>query len=94
MTCHPFRVRLVILAAIAVFHVLSTVEPRGAEIELDGQIFTIPEGFTLERVAGPPLVDRPIEADFDELARVRPHVSLVPFRHTPILLRRVSDGPF
>ncbi len=31
---------------------------------------TVPPGFTVERVAGPPLVDRPIVADFDEEGRL------------------------
>ena len=30
----------------------------------------VPAGFLIERVAGPPLVDRPICADFDELGRL------------------------
>ncbi len=29
------------------------------EVKLDGRTFTIPQGFTIERIAGPPLVDRP-----------------------------------
>ena len=40
------------------------------EVALDGRAFTLPSGFTIERVAGPPLVDRPIVADFDELGRL------------------------
>lgn len=42
--------------------------PRGnaAEVTVNGFLFTIPDGFTLDVVAGPPLVDRPICADFDE----------------------------
>ncbi len=31
---------------------------------------TVPPGFVVERVAGPPLVDRPIVADFDEQGRL------------------------
>jgi putative membrane-bound dehydrogenase-like protein len=31
---------------------------------------TVPEGFEIERVAGPPLVNRPIVADFDEQGRL------------------------
>ena len=42
----------------------------GAEVRLDGRTFTVPDGFTVERVAGPPVVDRPIVADFDELGRL------------------------
>jgi len=31
---------------------------------------SVPEGFVIERVAGPPLVNRPISADFDERGRL------------------------
>jgi putative membrane-bound dehydrogenase-like protein len=45
--------------------------PVGAgDFTLDGRTFTLPEGFTIETVAGPPLVDRPIVADFDERGRL------------------------
>ena len=43
---------------------------RGGEITLDGHKFTLPDGFEIERVAGPPLVDRPITCDFDEQGRL------------------------
>jgi putative membrane-bound dehydrogenase-like protein len=41
-----------------------------AEITLDGHKFTLPDGFEIERVAGPPLVDRPITCDWDEQGRL------------------------
>ncbi len=41
-----------------------------ADITLDGRAFRVPDGFTVEKVAGPPLVDRPIVADFDEKGRL------------------------
>src|SRR5262245_313923 len=34
------------------------------------QVLTVPEGFEIERVAGPPLVDRPIVAEFDDEGRL------------------------
>src|SRR5262245_19049546 len=37
---------------------------------LNGHTFTLPDGFEVELVAGPPLVDRPIVADFDEQGRL------------------------
>ncbi len=37
-----------------------------AEFTFGDQTFTVPDGFTLERVAAPPLVDRPITMAFDE----------------------------
>jgi putative membrane-bound dehydrogenase-like protein len=66
---------LVLLFAIAVSpeRLLTTFalgqSPR-TQIELDGQIFTLPAGFTIERAAGPGLVERPITCDFDELGRL------------------------
>ena len=39
-------------------------------VELDGQVFTLADGLTIEQIAGPPLIDRPIAASFDELGRL------------------------
>jgi putative membrane-bound dehydrogenase-like protein len=51
-----------------------TAEPPAAanshQVRLDGHTFTLPVGFEIERVAGPPLVNRPITADFDEQGRL------------------------
>ena len=49
---------------------ISGIPVQAAEVELDGQIFTVADGMTVERVAGPPLVNRPIHADFDEQGRL------------------------
>lgn len=49
--------------------VISFTAARGAiagEQQVNGQKFTLPDGFTIELVATSPLVDRPITADFDE----------------------------
>jgi len=43
---------------------------EGGEIKLDGRTFTIPGGFAIERIAGAPLVDRPITAAFDDQGRL------------------------
>jgi putative membrane-bound dehydrogenase-like protein len=40
------------------------------QIRLNGHTFTLPAGFEIELVAGPPLVNRPIVADFDERGRL------------------------
>src|SRR5437899_10746948 len=40
------------------------------QVKLNGHTFTLPDGFEIELVAGPPLVNRPIEADFDEQGRL------------------------
>ena len=40
-----------------------------AETSLDGQIFTLPDGFEIEVIAKPPLVNRPVTGAFDEQGR-------------------------
>jgi putative membrane-bound dehydrogenase-like protein len=40
------------------------------EVRLNSHTFTLPAGFEIELVAGSPLVDRPIVADFDEDGRL------------------------
>lgn len=60
-----------VVAALGV--VLSMVvgaRTHAGEIRLDGHVFTLPDGFVIEQIAGPPLVDRPITADFDDLGRL------------------------
>lgn len=50
---------------------LLIVAPISAEeIALNGHNFTLAENLTVEQIAGPPLVDRPVSADFDELGRL------------------------
>src|SRR5215470_17401219 len=41
-----------------------------AQFKIANQTFTLPDGFELEQVAGPPLVDRPISGSFDEQGRL------------------------
>ena len=55
---------LVVLAAT-----LLIISYRSGEDGVSSTL-TVAEGFTVERVAGPPLVDRPITADFDDLGRL------------------------
>jgi len=43
---------------------------RSAEVEIGDHRFTLPDGFTVEVAAGPPLVERPITAAFDERGRL------------------------
>jgi putative membrane-bound dehydrogenase-like protein len=43
---------------------------RAAQVQIGPHNFTIPDGFEMEQIAGPGLVDRPIEADFDEQGRL------------------------
>jgi putative membrane-bound dehydrogenase-like protein len=57
--------RLALLAPL----ILAATAAAGT-VAVDGHTFTVPDGFTVVRAAGPPLVDRPITADFDEKGRL------------------------
>src|SRR2546421_13103288 len=61
-----------LVVAVAASWALVAVEPKPAAkpIELNGHGFTLPPGFEIELVAGPPLVERPIAAAFDEQGRL------------------------
>jgi putative membrane-bound dehydrogenase-like protein len=62
---------IVIAAALTLTNLgISIATTTGAEVALNGHTFTVPDGFTVEIAAGPPLVDRPIVADFDEEGRL------------------------
>jgi putative membrane-bound dehydrogenase-like protein len=41
-----------------------------AEVRLNGQTFTLPDGFTIEMAAAAPVTERPITIDFDEEGRL------------------------
>ncbi len=59
------------LAGSCVAMILIALVLPGAQGSVQsGPTFTVPPGFEVERVAGPPLVDRPITADFDEEGRL------------------------
>ena len=48
---------------------LTSAAVCAAEVKLDGQVFTLPEGFEIEVIARPPVVNRPITGAFDEQGR-------------------------
>ena len=55
------------VSAVSVLIVVSAASITGAaEFHVNGQTFTVPDGFEVLPIAGPPLVDRPISVDFDE----------------------------
>src|SRR6266404_6753982 len=56
--------------AMIVGLLLSHAPAQAGEHRVNGRVFTLPVGFEIEMVAGPPLVDRPIVADFDEQGRL------------------------
>lgn len=61
----------ILIRLISCLAILQIVRPgAGAEIQLSKHRFSVPDGFEIELIAGPPLVNRPIEADFDELGRL------------------------
>lgn len=49
---------------------LSCVAVQAAQFKFATQTLTVPDGFEVEQVAGPPLVDRPISGSFDEQGRL------------------------
>lgn len=49
---------------------IATHAAVAAEFKILGHTITVPDGFEVELVAGPGLVDRPIEADLDEQGRL------------------------
>jgi putative membrane-bound dehydrogenase-like protein len=61
-TCHSVSESFVVV----MFCVFSMGTPLcGAEVELNGHRFTLPDGFTIEQAASAPLTERPICCDFD-----------------------------
>src|SRR4051812_16546264 len=63
--------RSMIAGSFIAIATLSVAVPRAQQpAQSAGPAFTVAAGFTVERVAGPPLVNRPIVADFDEQGRL------------------------
>jgi putative membrane-bound dehydrogenase-like protein len=65
-----WSVTLLALTAATVLAADPLAVPRTHTVALNGHVFTLPVGFEIELAAGPPLVDRPITADFDEQGRL------------------------
>ncbi|HEX4647080.1 MAG TPA: dehydrogenase, partial [Verrucomicrobiae bacterium] len=55
---------------IAILWASASVLARSADFKFNGRTISVTDGFEVELVAGPPLVERPIEADFDEQGRL------------------------
>ncbi len=62
--------RIALCACMLILNGSSLVPGRGGEFKLGERTLKVPAGFTIEPVAGPPLVDRPITAAFDEEGRL------------------------
>jgi putative membrane-bound dehydrogenase-like protein len=61
---------LAALCALSWSPAVAPPSPKTHTVRLNGHNFTLPAGFEIELVAGPPLVNRPIVADFDEQGRL------------------------
>ena len=61
--------RLALVLALIPVCVFAQGQTAGT-FSIDGHKFTVPAGFTIERVAGPPMITFPIVADFDEQGRL------------------------
>lgn len=64
------RYLLLFLSSLTLTGMSGDSYARAEEVKLNGHLFTLPVGFEIELAAGPPLVDRPIVADFDEQGRL------------------------
>ena len=60
------------IRSLAVVTLLATLPaPAGAADVKFGEVtITVPDGYSVERIAGPPVVDRPIAVSFDEQGRL------------------------
>ncbi|WP_435017310.1 PVC-type heme-binding CxxCH protein [Tundrisphaera sp. TA3] len=54
------------LRGLALFLILMAHRLDAGEALIDGRTLSVRDGFEVEAIAGPPLVDRPITGDFDE----------------------------
>jgi putative membrane-bound dehydrogenase-like protein len=61
-----------VFLALAAFSIpgIGQEAPKTHQVQLNGHTFTLAAGFEIELVAGPPLIDRPIVADFDDQGRL------------------------
>src|SRR5438128_876355 len=64
----PVLVMKRIVSFLAAFSLVFAIS--AAQFKFATQTLTVPDGFEVELVAGPPLVNRPISADFDEQGRL------------------------
>src|SRR5271154_4816162 len=67
---HTALASLLLLIALCCVVLAQRPPARTHQVQLNGHTFTLPAGFEIELVAGPPLVNRPITADFDEEGRL------------------------
>jgi putative membrane-bound dehydrogenase-like protein len=61
---------IILSVAVALIPAAGPQAVKTHTAELNGHTFTLPADFDIELIAGPPLADRPIVADFDEEGRL------------------------
>src|SRR5437667_8916826 len=89
----------VLLGCLAGFSV--ALKTGAAQFKFANQTLTVPDGFEVELVASPPLVDRPIYGSFDEQGRLyvvdssgsndKPNKQLQEKPH-PVVRLQATDG--
>src|SRR4051812_42969759 len=57
-------------ATTALASALLALNAPAATVTVNNKTFTVPDGFTVELAAKPPLADRPIVIDFDDRGRL------------------------
>src|SRR2546421_5960102 len=62
--------RCLLVPAGLMFGLFLAASAQTAQFKFPSQTLTVPDGFEIELVAEPPLVDRPVSASFDELGRL------------------------
>jgi len=62
--------KLLVIGAVVALAFVADRSVGAGDFQIGTHTFTLPEGFEIELVAGPPLVDRPIVADFDDAGRL------------------------
>jgi putative membrane-bound dehydrogenase-like protein len=60
----------IVSCSLGIMAAIAFAAPYAQPSSAGGPALTVPAGFVVERVAGPPLVDRPIVGDFDEQGRL------------------------
>jgi putative membrane-bound dehydrogenase-like protein len=58
------------LVALVIVGACASPPAHAGDFKFANRTITVPDGFEVELIAGPPLVDRPIAADFDEQGRL------------------------
>src|SRR5437870_8240396 len=81
---------LAALCALSWSPAVAPPSPKTHTVRLNGHNFTLPAGFEIELVAGPPLVNRPIVADFDEQGHL--YVADSSGSNDPVV-KQVKDRP-